>query len=211
MNIIKFEQLNLSNDLLKSISSMGFVEATPIQAQAIPEILAGHDIIGQASTGTGKTAAFGLPMIDKIDSKNRAVQALILCPTRELAMQVANEITKFLKFKKHVYALPVYGGQPIARQIYGLRKGAQFVIGTPCRVMDHINRGTLRLNQVNMMVLDEADEMLNMGFRQDIEQILQAMQQEKQTVLFSATMSHDILRLTKRYQKNHKLIKVASE
>ena len=207
----KFSELNLSSDLLKSIEKMGFVEATPIQAQAIPEVLAGHDVIGQASTGTGKTAAFGLPIIDKVDSKNKAVQALILCPTRELAMQVAAEITKFLKFKRGVFALPVYGGQPISRQIYGLRKGVQIVIGTPGRVMDHIDRGTLRLNQVKMMVLDEADEMLNMGFRQDIEKILEAMKQEKQTVLFSATMSREILRLTKRYQKNPKLIKVVSE
>jgi ATP-dependent RNA helicase DeaD len=211
MNKLKFEELNLSKDLLKAITDLGFKDATPIQAQAIPEIIAGHDIIGQASTGTGKTAAFALPAIEKIDPSNRAVQILVLCPTRELAMQVATETNKFLKYKKNIFATPIYGGQPIEKQFYALRKGPQIIIGTPGRTMDHLERGTLRLGQVKMVVLDEADEMLNMGFRQDIEQILEVILQDIQTVLFSATMPPEILQLTKRYQKNPKLIKVAPE
>ena len=208
MNKIKFEELNLSKDLLKAVADMGFVEATPIQAETIPPILEGHDIIGQAMTGTGKTAAFGLPAIEKIDPQNKAVQVLILCPTRELALQVSSEINKFLKYKKHIVQVPIYGGQPIDRQIYALRRGAQIVIGTPGRVMDHMRRGTLKFNEVKMMILDEADEMLNMGFRPDIELILKGMKQSKQTVLFSATMSPEILQLTKRYQKDPINIKV---
>ncbi len=211
MNKTKFEELNLSKDLLKALVDLGFKQTTPIQAQAIPEIIAGHDVIGQASTGTGKTAAFALPAIEKIDPTNRAVQILVLCPTRELAMQVATEINKFLKYKKNLFAVPIYGGQPIEKQFYALRKGPQIIIGTPGRTMDHLERGTLRLGQVKMVVLDEADEMLNMGFRQDIEQILEVILQDIQTVLFSATMPPAILQLTKRYQKNPKLIKVAPE
>jgi ATP-dependent RNA helicase DeaD len=211
MNNIKFEELNLSKDLLKALTDLGFKQTTPIQAQAIPEIIAGHDVIGQASTGTGKTAAFAIPAIEKIDPSIRAPQILVLCPTRELAIQVATETNKFLKYKKNIFAVPVYGGQPIERQFYALRKGPQIIIGTPGRTMDHLERGTLRLGQVKMVVLDEADEMLNMGFRQDIEQILEVILQDIQTVLFSATMSPAILQITKRYQKNPKLIKIAPE
>ena len=211
MNKLKFEELNLSTSLLKTVLEMGFNQATPIQAQAIPEVLAGNDIIGQASTGTGKTAAFGLPAIDKIDLQNPAIQTLVLCPTRELAMQVAVEINKFLKYKNNIFALPIYGGQPINTQLFALRKRPKIIIGTPGRVLDHISRGTLRLDQVKMVVIDEADEMLNMGFRQDIELILQEVPKERQTLLFSATMSAEILQLTKRYQKNPKHIRVAQE
>ena len=211
MNKLKFEELNLSASLLKTVLEMGFEQATPIQAQAIPEVLAGHDIIGQASTGTGKTAAFGLPAIDKIDLQNPAIQTLILCPTRELAMQVAVEINKFLKYKNNIFALPIYGGQPINQQLFALRRRPKIIIGTPGRVLDHIQRRTLRLDKVKMVVLDEADEMLNMGFREDIERILQEIPKDRQTLLFSATMSSDILGLTKRYQKNPKYIKVAQQ
>jgi ATP-dependent RNA helicase DeaD len=211
MNKLNFEQLNLSEDLLRAISNMGFSKTTPIQAQTIPEIIAGRDIIGQASTGTGKTAAFAIPAIEKIDLKSKAVQVIVLCPTRELAIQVSVEINKFLKYKKNISALPIYGGQPIHRQLYALRKNPQIIIGTPGRTLDHIDRGTLRLSHVKMVILDEADEMLAMGFRQDIEAILQEIKQERQTVLFSATMSSTILQLTKRYQKNPKFIKVLPE
>jgi len=211
MNKLKFEELNISKDLLKALLSMGFKQTTPIQEQAIPEIISGRDVIGQASTGTGKTAAFGIPVIEKIDPKHKAVQVLVLCPTRELAMQVAVEINKFLKYKNNISALPIYGGQPISRQLFALARGPQIIIGTPGRTLDLVKRGALRLDQVKMVVLDEADEMLNMGFRKDIEQILKVITPERQMVLFSATMSSAILQLTKRYQKNPKIIKVAQE
>ncbi len=207
----KFEELGLSQDLLKAISGMGFETATPIQSQAIPEILDGNDVVGLASTGTGKTAAFGLPAIEKLDMDSRDVQTLILCPTRELAIQVAVELTKFLKFKRGVGVLPVYGGQDIRRQIMGLRRNPQIIIGTPGRTLDHLERGTLRINKINMLILDEADKMLDMGFRDDIERILKATKKDKQTVLFSATMSREILQMTNRYQKNPKIIKIKSE
>ena len=211
METLNFTELNLSKDSLKAISDMGFEKSTPIQSQAIPEMLAGHDIIGQASTGTGKTLAFALPAIEMLNPKSRAPQVIILCPTRELAMQVAVEINKFLKYKHKVSALAIYGGQAISRQIQALRRGVQIIVGTPGRVLDHIGRNTLRLDQVKTVVLDEADEMLNMGFRNDIERILSETKEDRQTVLFSATMSPDIMRLTKHYQKNPKFIKVAQE
>jgi len=211
INKMKFEELNISQDLLKVLAEMGISEAFPIQAQAIPQIIEGHDVIGQAMTGTGKTLAFALPAIEKVDAQNKAVQTLILCPTRELAIQVSTEIVKLLKYKKQISVVPIYGGQPIDRQFSALRRGPQFVIGTPGRVMDHMRRGTLRLNDVKMVILDEADEMLNMGFREDIELILKSTPQNRQTVLFSATMSPEILNLTKRFQKTPKHIKIIPE
>ena len=211
MNEIKFEELNLSKELLRAVSEMGFEQATPIQSKTIPEILLGKDIIGQASTGTGKTAAFGLPAIEKIDEELRDVQVLILCPTRELAIQVSSEMNKFLKYKKNIFAFPVYGGQPIQTQILGLGRGPKIVIGTPGRTLDHINRGRLRLSNVKMVILDEADEMLDMGFRVDLQNILKSTPSSKQTVLFSATMSREILNLTKQFQYNPKVIKVEGE
>jgi ATP-dependent RNA helicase DeaD len=211
MSKIKFDELNLSKELLRAISDMGFKQTTPIQSEAIPEILSGGDVIGQASTGTGKTAAFGLPAIEQIDEAIRAVQVLVLCPTRELAIQVTCEINKFLKYKKSMFALAVYGGQPIQKQLFGLRKWPKIVVGTPGRTLDHINRGTLKLNKVKMAILDEADEMLDMGFRNDIQDILKNTPESRQTVLFSATMSREILQLAKKFQKNPKFIKVSSE
>ncbi|MCF7799802.1 DEAD/DEAH box helicase [Candidatus Babeliales bacterium] len=211
MKKLKFEELNISKNLLKAILNMGFSQATPIQAQAIPEIFAGRDLIGQASTGTGKTAAFAIPAIEKIDAENKNAQILVLCPTRELAMQVAVEFNKLLRYKKNIYALPIYGGQPIFRQFCALKRGAQIIIGTPGRTLDHIKRGTLKLNQVKMVILDEADEMLDMGFRADIEKILQTTPKNRQTILFSATMSPEIMHLTKNYQKNPKIIRIAQE
>lgn len=211
INKVKFEELNISKDVLKAISEQGFTEAFPIQAQAIPKILEGHDVIGQAMTGTGKTAAFAVPAIEKTDEQNRNVQTLILCPTRELAIQVASEFTKLVKYRRNIMIVPIYGGQPIDRQFGALRRGPQIVIGTPGRVMDHMRRGTLRLNHVKMVILDEADEMLRIGFREDIELILKSVPQPRQTVLFSATMSSDILELTKRYQKDPQFIKIIAE
>jgi ATP-dependent RNA helicase DeaD len=160
----KFEDLAISKDLLRAIQEVGFEEMTPIQAQAIPPILEGKDIIGQAQTGTGKTLAFGLPILEMIQPKIKKLQAIVLCPTRELAIQVAEEMKRVLLFKKDVVILAVYGGQPIDRQIRVLKSGAHIMIGTPGRTIDHINRGTLKLDSIKTVVLDEADEMLNMGF-----------------------------------------------
>ena len=203
-----FKDLKLSREMQKAIADMGFEEATPIQAQSIPIMLEGKDVIGQAQTGTGKTAAFGIAAIEKVDPKNLAVQAVILCPTRELAIQVSEELKKLSKYKRGIEILPVYGGQPIDRQIRALKKGVQIIIGTPGRVMDHMERRTLKLEGVKMMVLDEADEMLDMGFREDIELIMKKIPLERQTILFSATMSRAILDLTKRYQKKPQMIKL---
>ncbi|WZL72748.1 DEAD/DEAH box helicase [Clostridiaceae bacterium 35-E11] len=208
METIKFEELNISKDLKQAIEDMGFEEATPIQTKSIPYILEGRDIIGQAQTGTGKTASFGIPTLEKLDPNDRGLQTLILCPTRELAIQVAEEIRRLAKYMHGIKILPIYGGQPITRQIQALKKGVQIVVGTPGRVMDHMRRKTLKMDHVNMVVLDEADEMLNMGFRDDIEIILQDIPKDRQTVLFSATMPKPILEITKLYQKNPVTIKV---
>jgi ATP-dependent RNA helicase DeaD len=187
---------------------MGFVEASPIQSEAIPYIMEGRDVIGQAQTGTGKTAAFAIPALEMIDDGDRSVQALVLCPTRELAVQVTDEFKKLGKYKKGINSVAIYGGDSIEKQILALRKGVQVVIGTPGRVMDHMERKTLRLDRVKMVVLDEADEMLDMGFREDIESILEQMPDERQTIFFSATMSKPILQLTKKYQDDPQLVKV---
>ncbi|MBP2029674.1 ATP-dependent RNA helicase DeaD [Methanohalophilus levihalophilus] len=206
MKSLTFKELHLSKDVERAVEDLGFEEPTPIQAQSIPFILEGRDVIGQAQTGTGKTAAFGIPALEMIDPDVKKVQVIVLCPTRELANQVAEELNKLAKYQK-TKILPIYGGQPIERQIKALRRGVQIVIGTPGRVMDHIERKTLRLNAVEMVVLDEADEMLDMGFREDIEDILNEVPEERQTILFSATMPKPILRLTKRYQNNPQMIK----
>ncbi len=187
--------------IVRAVEEMGFETMTPIQEQAIPIMLEGKDLIGQAQTGTGKTAAFGIPIIQKIDPEEKGLQAIILCPTRELAMQAAEEIRRFAKYMHEIKVVPVYGGQDISRQIRALAKGAQIVVGTPGRVMDHMRRRTLKTGNIRMVVLDEADEMLNMGFREDIETILEDMPEERQTALFSATMPKPILEITKEYQK----------
>ena len=208
MEKLKFDELELSEEILKAVKEMGFEEATPIQSQAIPFILQGKDVIGQAQTGTGKTAAFGIPALEMVNPAQKRLQAVILCPTRELAIQVADELKKLSKFKRNIDVLPVYGGQPIDRQIKALRKGVHIVIGTPGRVMDHMNRQTINMDSVKTVILDEADEMLDMGFREDIETILQQIPQDRQTILFSATMAKPIMELTKKYQKDPKLVKV---
>ena len=208
MEHLRFEDMNISNEICRAVLDMGFEEATPIQSQAIPVILEGKDIIGQSQTGTGKTAAFGIPLLERINPEDRRLQALILCPTRELAIQVSEEFRKLRKYKDNIRVLPIYGGQPIDRQIAALRKGTQVVIGTPGRVMDHMRRRTIKAETVQMMVLDEADEMLDMGFREDIETILVKIPEEHQTLLFSATLSPEILDITKRFQKNPEFIKI---
>ena len=163
METVRFDELNLSAPLLKGIIEMGFEQASPIQAKAIPVVLEGGDIIGQAQTGTGKTAAFGIPLLESVDPKSKHLQAVVLCPTRELAIQVAEEIRKLAKFLHGIKVLPIYGGQDITKQIRSLKAGTQVVIGTPGRVMDHMRRKTVKFSEVKMIVLDEADEMLNMG------------------------------------------------
>jgi len=207
MENLNFKELNLSEAMQKALDDMGFEEATPIQSKAIPPVMEGKDIIGQAQTGTGKTCAFGIPAIEMIDPKVSGVQVLMLCPTRELAIQVSEELKNLCKFKKGIKTLPIYGGQSIDRQIMALKNKPQIIIGTPGRVMDHMRRHTLKLQELKMIVLDEADEMLNMGFREDIDIILKEVPVERQTLLFSATMSKEILEITKLYQRDPMIIK----
>ena len=211
MEELRYDESGIDKKILKGIKEMGFEVMTPIQAQAIPVLLEGKDIIGQAQTGTGKTAAFGIPLIQNVDAENKHLQAIVLCPTRELAIQAAEELRKLAKFTHGIKILPIYGGQDINTQIRSLKTGVQIVVGTPGRVMDHMRRRTMKLDHIRTMVLDEADEMLNMGFREDIETILEGMSTEHQTALFSATMPKPILDITKKYQKDAVLIKVASK
>jgi ATP-dependent RNA helicase DeaD len=195
---------------LKSVKRMGFEEATPIQASTIPAGLAGKDIIGQAQTGTGKTTAFGIPMIEKIDMKNPNVQALVIAPTRELAIQVSEELYR-IGSDKRARVLSVYGGQDIQRQIRAMKKNPHIIVGTPGRLLDHIKRRTLKLDNVETLVLDEADEMLNMGFIDDIESILETVPSTRQTLLFSATMPDPIRRIAERFMTEPEVIKVKSK
>jgi len=208
---IRFEELNISSEIMRAIEDMGFEETTPIQTRAIPTIMNGNDVIGQAQTGTGKTAAFGIPMLEKIDPHNNNPQAIILCPTRELAIQVSEELKRLSKYKNNIKTLPVYGGQSISRQIRALNKGVQVIIGTPGRVMDHMRRGTLNLSNIEYLILDEADVMLDMGFIDDIETILQDIPYNKKTLFFSATIPNSIKKLSRKYQQNSKFVKVGHE
>lgn len=204
-----FEELGLSEPILKALGELGYDEPTPVQEQAIPVMISGSDVIAQAQTGTGKTAAFALPIVEQLEA-NRIPQALILTPTRELAMQVAEAIYKYGKGRRATVA-PVYGGQPIYRQLRALEQGVQVVVGTPGRIMDHMRRGTLALDKIRTVVLDEADEMLDMGFIEDIEFILQQTPAERQTALFSATMPEAVLSLAQRYTRDPQRISIASE
>ena len=202
-----FSELNLSPEVLRGIDKLGFEQAAPIQAEAIPVLMSGRDAVGQSQTGSGKTAAFAIPAIEKTDPALKAVQVLILCPTRELAVQVSEEVHKLAFFKRGIHALPIYGGQSYERQFWGLKQGAQIVIGTPGRVMDHMRRGTLRLETVKMVILDEADVMLNMGFREDIETILKGVPAERQTVFFSATRPKPIRDLIEKFSRDPVTVK----
>jgi ATP-dependent RNA helicase DeaD len=203
-----FSELGLSEEMLKAIDKLGFEQAAPIQAAAIPVLMLGKDVVGQSQTGSGKTAAFAIPAIEKTDVLKRTVQTLILCPTRELAVQVSEEIHKLAIFKRGLHALPIYGGQSYDRQLMGLRQGAHIVIGTPGRVMDHMRRGTLKFDSLRMVILDEVDVMLNMGFRDDIELILQATPKERQTVVFSATIPQPIQRLIEKYTRDPQQVRI---
>lgn len=207
--MVTFHDFGLSKEVLQAVGSMGFEEATPIQEQAIPTALAGKDLIGQAHTGTGKTAAFGVPLIERLSPNEPGIQALVVAPTRELAVQVAEELNKIGQFKE-IRTLPVYGGQDIGRQIRALQKRPQIIAGTPGRLLDHMRRRTIRLDQIKVVVLDEADEMLNMGFIDDIRAILQETPPERQTLLFSATMPAPIQQLAQRFMKDPQVIAVRS-
>ncbi|WP_050613769.1 DEAD/DEAH box helicase [Bacillus testis] len=205
-----FSELGLQQSTMRSIERMGFEEATPIQAQTIPVALEGKDIIGQAQTGTGKTTAFGIPLMEKIDTKSEFVQGIVIAPTRELAIQVSEELYK-LGYGKRVNVLAVFGGQDIDRQIRALKKKPHIIVGTPGRLLDHINRKTLKLGNVETVVLDEADEMLNMGFIEDIESILSNVPEDHQTLLFSATMPDPIRKIAERFMENPHLVRVKAK
>lgn len=209
MQDTRFDELEMSAEMRKAIVDMGFETLTPIQAQTIPLILEGKDVIGQAQTGTGKTLAFGLPILEMLSPKGKKLEVVILCPTRELAVQVAEEVSRLAKHKKGVNVVPVYGGQPIQKQLASFRKGVNIIVGTPGRVMDHMQRGTLRLDEVRTVVLDEADKMLDMGFVDDMKTILWAMPEERQTLLFSATMPDRVMDLVNKFQRDPQVVNVA--
>ncbi|MFN0069092.1 MAG: DEAD/DEAH box helicase [Limisphaerales bacterium] len=208
MNSKLFSELGLSEEILKAVDKLGFEQASPIQAATIPLLREGLDVVGQSQTGSGKTAAFAIPAIERTDPGVRAVQVLILCPTRELAVQVSEEVHKLALFKRGIRALPIYGGQSYERQFYGLQQGAQIIIGTPGRLMDHMRRGTIRFDALRMLILDEADVMLNMGFREDIEAILQATPATRQTVFFSATMPPPIRHLIEKHARDPRQVRI---
>ena len=211
METVRFDELNIAEPILHAITDMGFEEATPIQVKAIPIEMTGVDVLGQAQTGTGKTAAFAIPLLQKINPKEKKLQSVVLCPTRELAIQVADEIRHLAKYLHGVKVLPIYGGQDIVKQIRSLKAGTQIMIGTPGRVMDHMRRKTVKFDHIHTVILDEADEMLNMGFREDIETILKDVPKERQTILFSATMPKPILEIAGEYQRDAQLIKVVKK
>lgn len=206
---MKFRELEINEQLLRAIDDMGFIDMTEIQERAIPHLMEGGDLIGKSQTGTGKTMAFAIPAIEKIDPELRKPQVLVLLPTRELALQVSEEFRKVLKYSHSIKVVAVFGGASIENQIRDLKSGAQIVVGTPGRVMDHMRRKTLKFNALTMAVLDEADEMLNMGFREDIELILDAVDHDVQTVLFSATMPKPILKIAETYQKDPTMIEIS--
>lgn len=213
MTTLTFSQLGLSEAILKATVDMDFTQTSSIQAEAIPHILMGTDIIAKAPTGSGKTAAFAIPILEKLDfnPENKNVQALILCPTRELTMQVQKEFEKLRKYIDNCSVVSVYGGQQIDKQLNALKKNPQIVVATPGRLMDLLKRGAINLQLISMVVLDEADEMLDMGFRDDINFILEGTPENKQTILFSATMAKDIMELTKKFQKNPKIVDVTGK
>ena len=212
MENIKFSDLSLSEEILRGIEKMGFEDMTKVQSEAIIPVLSGKDVIVQAPTGTGKTCAFGIPLIEKTDSDSKALEAIILCPTRELVIQTCDELTKVARYKKGINIVSVYGGQPIETQITALRKKPQIVVATPGRLIDHLKRKTVKIKDLKVLVLDEADEMLNMGFREDLDVILETAPVSRQTVLFSATMPQEIIDIADKYQRENPVhIKVTGE
>lgn len=210
VDVTTFTELGLAENTLKAITDLGFETPTPIQALAIPALLTGGDFIGLAQTGTGKTAAFGLPLIEKLNAEDTNTQALILAPTRELAVQVAKGIHDFAKYAG-IKVVPVYGGQPMDRQFRALRQGPQIVVGTPGRVLDHLRRGSLKLDEVKVCVLDEADEMMAMGFSEDLDAILSELPESRQLVFFSATMAPRVLDITKKFLRDPKKVEIIAK
>ncbi len=207
----QFEQLGLPENILKALKELGYETPSPIQAKAIPTLLSGKDILGQAQTGTGKTAAFALPLLANIDPNKSETQVLVLAPTRELAIQVAEACQSYAKHIKNFHVLPIYGGQSYSNQLRQLKRGAQVVVGTPGRVMDHMRRGTLKLNTLRTLVLDEADEMLRMGFIDDVEWVLEHTPEDRQIALFSATMPREIKKVAQNHLTDPEIIKIADK
>ncbi|MGD8749108.1 MAG: DEAD/DEAH box helicase [Balneolaceae bacterium] len=205
---MSFRELNIDESVLKGLEDMGFEHPTPVQQKCITPLLNEQDVVGQAQTGTGKTAAFGIPVVQKTDVSTDEVQTIIMCPTRELAIQVTGELIKIGKYLEGLHVIPIYGGQSISRQIKSLKRGAHIIVGTPGRTIDHLRRGTLKLDHLKRVVFDEADEMLNMGFRDDMEQILSYACQPVQTIMFSATMSKGIRKIMNRYMDNPQTISI---
>lgn len=205
--MITFEELDLDPHILKALSDMGFEETTPVQKETIPLALAGRDLIGRAQTGTGKTAAYGIPLVERCDRDSDQIQGIVITPTRELAIQVAEELNRIGQYKR-IRSLPIYGGQEIERQIKALKNRPSIIVGTPGRLMDHMRRKTIRLQQVKIVVLDEADEMLNMGFREDIEVILEQMPAQRQNLLFSATIPLHIQTLASQFMNNPEMVHI---
>ncbi|MDD3268420.1 MAG: DEAD/DEAH box helicase [Syntrophomonadaceae bacterium] len=205
--MMTFDKLQIEPSIIQALINMGFEEATPIQEKTIPIAMMGKDLIGRAQTGTGKTAAFGIPLVERCETEREQIQGIVITPTRELAMQVAEELNR-IGHIKNIRSLPIYGGQEIDRQIKALKKRPHIIVGTPGRLMDHMRRKTIRLQQIKIVVLDEADEMLNMGFKEDIEAILQQMPDERQTLLFSATIPAYIQSLARQFMKNPELIHI---
>lgn len=199
----KFTDFYFSEEILKGVERMGFSDLTPVQAETFTPFLKGKDVIVQAPTGTGKTCAFGIPMIEKINSDSKTVDAIVLCPTRELVIQTCEELTKVSKFKKGINIVAIYGGQPIDKQIFALKKKPQIIVATPGRLIDHLKRKTVKIKDLKILVLDEADEMLNMGFKEDLDVILETVPTDRQTVLFSATMPEEIINIANKYQKEN--------
>jgi ATP-dependent RNA helicase DeaD len=208
MNKLNFESMGLSIETVNAIRDMGFKDPSPIQSQAIPFLMEGRDVIGQAQTGSGKTAAFAIPVIEKTNVNEKTVQTIVLCPTRELAMQIAEEFRKICKYRKNIFVTSIYGGQRIDRQLDALKRKPQIIVATPGRFLDHVRRKTIRLDAVKTIILDEADRMLDMGFINDINLILSMIPAKRQTVLFSATMSREILAITGKYLRNAQNIKI---
>ncbi|MBE7029567.1 MAG: DEAD/DEAH box helicase [Ruminococcaceae bacterium] len=212
MEIKEFKDLNVSPLILQGVEKMGFTELTKVQEEAINPILEGNDVIVQAPTGTGKTCAFGIPLIESIDEEDKTLAGIVLCPTRELVIQTAGELASIARYKKGVNIVSVYGGQQIDVQILALRKKPQIVVATPGRLIDHLKRKTVKVKNLKMLVLDEADEMLNMGFREDLDIILETAPIDRQTVLFSATMPQEIIDIADKYQKQNPMhIKVTKD
>ncbi len=199
-NITTFSQLDLSAEIQKAVEKMGFTEVTPVQQKTIPVMMAGQDIIAIAPTGTGKTAAFGIPMLEYISLTDQRIQEVVLCPTRELALQIGEELTSLAAFIPEVRIAVLYGGQPIAKQMTQLKRKPQIIIATPGRILDHIHRGTVKLTHVHTMVLDEADEMLKMGFVKDVTKIIEAAPVNRQLVMFSATTNQDVMTIAWKFQ-----------